>query len=350
MLKEALMSAPLFRYYDHILPCILETDISDGVVASMLSQKHRDNYFPIVYFSKTIQAAELNYEVYDKEMLAIIKSFANWRAELTSTPHQIRIYTDHKVLEYFISTKSLNACQARWAELLADYYFLIVYHPGKQNPLADVLTRKVDELDSQNKAKKEKRVQQLLKDDQLDPRIIAACMRTHFGESDSYLSELCALASDIDLVAHVLQANYDSKSLQPLRHRASSDQAEFSIQNGLLLYKDRLIVPDTANLHTLLIREVYNSVTTAHPGIRKTTLLLTAQYYWRGIVYDVAIYVRNYHACCCSSVPRDKTPGLLYPLLISIHAWEYVTMDYCSFNQDKHGYDNVLVIIDCLSK
>jgi hypothetical protein len=87
MLKEVLTSALLFRYYDHTLPYILETDISDGVIASILSQKYRDDYFPIVYFSKTIQAAELNYEVYNKEILAIIKLFANWHTELTSTPH-----------------------------------------------------------------------------------------------------------------------------------------------------------------------------------------------------------------------------------------------------------------------
>jgi hypothetical protein len=95
---------------------------------------------------------------------------------------------------------------------------------------------------------------------------------------------------------------------------------------------------------------VYDSVTTAYPGIRKTTLLLTAQYYWRGIIYDVARYVRNCYACRRSSMPRDKTPGLLYPLPIPTHAWEHVMMDYCSFNQDKHGYDNILVIIDRLSK
>jgi hypothetical protein len=192
---------------------MLETDASDGVVVSVLSQKYGDDYFPVTYFSKTIQATELNYKVHDKEILAIIKSFANWRAELTSTPHQICIYTDHKALEYFMSTKSLNARQARWAELLADYHFLIVYRPGKQNPLADALTRKVDELDSQNKAKKEKRVQQLLKDNQLDPHIIAACIYMHFGESDLYLSEICILSNGLDLVTCVLQANRDAKSL-----------------------------------------------------------------------------------------------------------------------------------------
>jgi hypothetical protein len=204
MLKEVLTSAPLLRYYDHILPCMLETNVSDGVVASVLSQKYGDDYFPVAYFSKTIQAVELNYEVYDKEMLAIVKSFANWRTELTSTLHQICVYTDHKALEYFISTKSLNTRQARWAELLADYHFLIAYRPGKQNPLADVLTCKVDELDSQNKAKKEKRVQQLLKDDQLDPHIIATRICMYFGESDLYLSEICVLSNGLDLVVCVL--------------------------------------------------------------------------------------------------------------------------------------------------
>jgi hypothetical protein len=74
----------------------------------VLSQKHRDDWLPIAFYSKTMQAAELNYEVHDKEMLAIVKSFAYWRAELTSTPYQIRVFTDHKVLEYFMTTKNLN--------------------------------------------------------------------------------------------------------------------------------------------------------------------------------------------------------------------------------------------------
>jgi hypothetical protein len=92
---------------------MIETDISDGVVVGILSQKHRDNWLPVAYFSKTIQAAELNYEIYNKEMLTIVRSLGNWRAELTSTPYQIRVYTDYKALEYFITTKALNTQQTR---------------------------------------------------------------------------------------------------------------------------------------------------------------------------------------------------------------------------------------------
>lgn len=349
-LKETLTSAPLLQHYDHNLPCMLETDASDGVVASVLSQKHGDDWLPVAYYSKTMQAAELNYEVHDKEMLAIVKAFAYWRAELTSTPHQIRVYTDHKALEYFMSTKSLNARQARWAELLADYHFLIAYRPGKENPLADALSRKVDELESRNKVKKENRNQQLLKEAQIDPLILQAQLRTHFDEPNLNAFELTSVSNSFNLLNRILQANRDSKSLQPLRLSALRDDSKFELKDGLLLYRDRLIVPDTANLRTLLIREVHDSVTTAHPGIHKTTLLLSAQYFWKGIQNDVATYVRNCHACKRSSVPRDRTPGLLHPLPIPTHAWEHVTMDYCSFNKDKHGFDNILVIIDRLSK
>lgn len=116
---------------------MLETDSSDGVVASVLSQKHGNDWLPVDFFSKTMAPAELNYAVHDKEVLAIVRSFGNWRAELQGTPHQIRVYTDNKALVYFMTSKALNSRQARWAELLADYNFMISYCPGKDNPLAD---------------------------------------------------------------------------------------------------------------------------------------------------------------------------------------------------------------------
>ena len=85
--------------------------------------------------------AETNYEIHDKEMLAIVKSLAEWRPELYGTVHRVKIYTDHKALEYFMTTKQLNGHQARWAEVLSEYYFMIMYWAGKQNGKVDTLTR-----------------------------------------------------------------------------------------------------------------------------------------------------------------------------------------------------------------
>jgi hypothetical protein len=120
---------------------MLETDASDGIVAAVLSQLHPDGeWYPVGYFSKTMAPAEMNYPIHDKEMLAIVRALGQWRAELSGTSKAIKVLTDHRSLEYFMSSKILNSRQARWAEILADFFFVITYRLGRQNARADALT------------------------------------------------------------------------------------------------------------------------------------------------------------------------------------------------------------------
>ena len=73
-LKTRLTSSELLRHYDPELPCRVETDASDGVIAGILSQLQADTeWHPVAYFSKTMLPAECNYEIHDKEMLAIVR-------------------------------------------------------------------------------------------------------------------------------------------------------------------------------------------------------------------------------------------------------------------------------------
>ena len=85
---------------------------------------------------------ELNYKIHNKEILAIVQSFGHWQPELQGNPQQIKVYTDYKALEYFITTKQLNSRQVHWAELLAEYSFIIIYRLGKENAAADALSRR----------------------------------------------------------------------------------------------------------------------------------------------------------------------------------------------------------------
>jgi hypothetical protein len=150
-LKRRLITAPILRHYDYDLESMLETDASDGVIAGVLSQLYPDgNWYPVGYFSKTMALAEYNYEIHDKEMLAIIRSFSHWRPELQGNGSPVKVYTDHKALEYFMTTKQLNSRQARWAELLADYSFMIMYRPSKDNAKADILSRREQDLSQQS--------------------------------------------------------------------------------------------------------------------------------------------------------------------------------------------------------
>ena len=139
-LKKRLSSAPVLAHFDSDRPTMMETDASDGVIAGVLSQKQCDGeWHPVAYYSKTMIDAELNYPIHDKELLAIVSSFQHWRVHLEGTPEAIQVVSDHKALEYFMTTKALTTCQARWAEILSQYNFQIKYKPGSTNR-ADALT------------------------------------------------------------------------------------------------------------------------------------------------------------------------------------------------------------------
>jgi len=107
-LKDWLTSSLILCYYNPDLKSILETDASDKVVVGVLSQLHLNGeWYPIAFFLKIMALAKCNYEVHNKEILAIIQLLSQWRVELGSIDSWIKIYTDYKALKYFITTKQL---------------------------------------------------------------------------------------------------------------------------------------------------------------------------------------------------------------------------------------------------
>jgi RNase H-like domain found in reverse transcriptase/Reverse transcriptase (RNA-dependent DNA polymerase) len=236
-LKSMLTSAPILQHYNEELETRIETDASDGVVAGVLSQKHDNDWLPVAFFSKTMNPAECNYQIHDKEMLAIVRSLEEWRPELQRKRDRFEIYTDHKSLEYFMTTKQLTARQARWAEALSEYYFIITYRPGKDNVQADALTRRNDDVASQDQLKKDIRQQVLLTADKLDPRIV----RQLEDMSVNVLAPLGTLTlspflDTITVVDQVLQANRQEPSLEALRVQAAQSDQNLTLYNRILLY------------------------------------------------------------------------------------------------------------------
>jgi RNase H-like domain found in reverse transcriptase len=127
-LKSAFVSAPILCHFDPELRIILETDASDYVIAAILSQVNENNKIrPVTFRLCSMQHAELNYNIHDKELLAVFDAFCAWRAYLEGTAHTILVITDHKNLEYFTSTKLLTHQQAQWSEYLSLFDYLITY-------------------------------------------------------------------------------------------------------------------------------------------------------------------------------------------------------------------------------
>jgi fructose/tagatose bisphosphate aldolase len=141
-IKQRITSAPILVHFDHTQTAYVEADSSDYVQGGVLSQMKDGILHPVAFFSRKLAPAECNYEIYDKELLAIVNCLEHWRPELEGTELPIQVLTDHKALEYFMTSKKLTRRQARWALTLANYNFQIAYRPGKANGKADALTRK----------------------------------------------------------------------------------------------------------------------------------------------------------------------------------------------------------------
>ena len=87
--------------------------------------------------------SEINYDVHDKELLAVVDSFRDMRAWVLGSPVPISVICDHKNLEYFMSSQVLNRRQARWAMFLSDFNFLLTWGPGHNN-VTDAPSRRPD--------------------------------------------------------------------------------------------------------------------------------------------------------------------------------------------------------------
>lgn len=150
-LKEAFTTAPILAHSDPEEEITVETDASDYVSAGILSQYDDEEILrPVAYYSKKYSPTECNYEIDDKELLVIIRAFEEWRPELEGSAHPIAVISDHKNLEYFMSTKQLNRRLARWAEYLSCFSFVIKYRPGKLGGKSDALARPSYDLPGEN--------------------------------------------------------------------------------------------------------------------------------------------------------------------------------------------------------
>ena len=88
--------------------------------------------------------AELNYKIYDKELLAIYEAFKQWRNYLEGVPHVILVLSDHKNLEYFATSKQLTRRQVQWSKHLSGFNYIIHYRSSRLGTKPDALTRRGD--------------------------------------------------------------------------------------------------------------------------------------------------------------------------------------------------------------
>ncbi|KAJ0173294.1 hypothetical protein K1T71_011470 [Dendrolimus kikuchii] len=138
-LKSMLTNAPILQYPDFSKPFILTTDASEYAIGAVLSQGEIGNDLPIAYASRTLNKAEGNYSVSEKELLGVIYGTKTFRPYLYG--RKFKIVTDHKPLVYLMNCKDPSSKLLRWRLKIEDFDYEIVYKPGKLNSNADALSR-----------------------------------------------------------------------------------------------------------------------------------------------------------------------------------------------------------------
>ena len=148
----------------------VEADMSDFAIGGVLSMKCEDKKWrPVAYISKSLNEAERNYEIHDKEMLAIIRCLEAWRHFLEGAKGWFKIWTDHKNLKYFMKAQKLNQRQTRWSLYLSRFDFTLKHVAGKSIGRADSLSRRVDWVEG---VERDNENQVMLKEGWLEVRVM----------------------------------------------------------------------------------------------------------------------------------------------------------------------------------
>ena len=376
-IKQRITSAPILVHFDHTQTAYVEADSSDYVQGGVLSQMKEGVLHPVAFFSKKLLPAECNYEIYDKELLAIVNCLEHWRPELEGTDLPIQILTDHKALEYFMTSKKLTRRQARWALTLANYNFQIAYRPGKANGKADALTRKPGDRPAGDTDERQKhQFQTILTAKRIHPRLRTELEDTakepevNIVEAELALIDYALLdealvspieAEDNELPQPLENRVWDAQSIDDTTKRviqklANGDQRDHEItlahaivKDGKLYIDNRLWVPESAR--TEVIEAVHSTPETGHPGLAKTLFHLQKSYYWPYMHRAVSQYLRNCHTCRQTKAPRDKQHGLLNPLSIADRPWKHISMDFVThLPKTLRGYNAIAAIVCRLTK
>ena len=125
---------------------ILETDASEWAVGGCLSQYDNGILYPVAYFSKKLTPVECNYNIHDKELLAIIKCLNEWRAELIGLQKPFSIFTDHSNLRYFMKSQKLTERHVRWSQFLSQFDFRLTYRSGSKGERPNALSRRQQDI------------------------------------------------------------------------------------------------------------------------------------------------------------------------------------------------------------
>jgi hypothetical protein len=325
-LKSAICQEPVLAIPLPDAPFRVEADASDFALGAVLSQQVDSKWHPVAFRSQSLTATERNYEIYDKELFAIIEALCEWRQYLLGSALPVEIFTDHQNLTFFRAPQQLNHRQARWFTELQEFNFTLTHKPGSQMGKADHLSRRADLAEG-------------VTQDNHDVTLLKA---------EWFTRSMTIASLDDNLVQRIRQSskNQDRVVAQAL-DRKDDDWSE---QDGLVLFKERLYVPRNRKLREDIIRLHHNLIVTGHPGQKGTRELILWNYFWPQVTGDDNRYVAGCDKCQRTKPRRQLLQAPLRPHEAPPHPWHTISVDLIGELPKSRGYNAICVIVDRFSK
>ncbi|KAF7839273.1 Transposon Ty3-G Gag-Pol polyprotein [Senna tora] len=299
-LKEKLSSAPLLLLPDFSKTFEIECDASGIGAGVVLMQDKR----PIAYLSEKLNGATLNYSTYDKEIYALVRALETWQHYLWSK--EFVIHTDHESLKHLKGQDKLNRRHARWVEFIETFPYVIQYKQGKENVVADALSRRY--------------------------ALISTLSAKFLGFE--HLKDLYMNDPDFGNV-------FGECENRPFDN--------FYRHDGYLFRENKLCVPK-CSMRELLVRESHGGGLMGHFGVLKTSDMLKEHFFWPHMKRDVEKLCSKCISCR-KGKSKVKPHGLYMPLPIPTHPWTDVSMDFIlGLPKTRNGRDSIFVVVDRFSK
>ena len=240
-------NAPVLALPDFTKPFELECDASGIGIGAVLMQGKK----PIAYFSEKLNGAALNYSTYDRELYALVRALQTWQHYLR--PQEFIIHTDHESLKHLKSQQTLSKRHARWVSFVDTFPYSIQYKKGKENVVADALSRRYVLLTL------------------LESKVMGFSFIKDLYASDNDFAEIFVKCS-----TH----GFD----------------DYYLHEGYLFRVNRLCVPKFS-LRNVLVVEAHEGGLMGHFGRDKTLSTLHEHYFWPKMKHDVESYVSKCVVC-----------------------------------------------------
>jgi len=338
-LKQVFTTKPVLAAPDLDKEFRVEADASNYATEEVLSMKCSDDKWrPVAFISKSLSDTEQNYEIHDKEMLAVVRYLEAWRHFLEGATTKFEIWTDHKNLEYFMKAQKLNCKQVRWALYLSRFDFTLKHVPESKMGKTDSLSKR---LDWEVGVEKDNEDETLIKPEWMEMRK-AETVEIIVDGVDLLEGFRKLKVKDDEVVKAVEEMK--KAGVKMLRDE------EWREMDGVMYKERKVYMPKNENLQVEIIRLHHDTPIGGHGGQWKTVELVTHNFWWPGVTKEVKRYVEGCDACQQNKNCTEQPAGKLMPNSIPEKPWTHILADFITKLPLAQGYNSILVVVDQLTK